>query len=148
YKRLSRILFEDGFKQAPLQLIGRDDPQGSYVLVCRALVCGQGKTKGLHERRIRVPPKAAGFWRTGDLEPIAQLSQQRIEQAGQVSKSLRTALMVLFQNGPERAKFNARDRSSSDHAKTFLDRFENEIDRDFFERLFEEVETDGDSAQR
>jgi CRISPR system Cascade subunit CasA len=148
YRRLSRILFEDGFKQAPLQLIGRDDPQGSYVLVCRALVRGQGKTEGLHERRIRVPPKAAGFWRSGGLEPIAQLSQQRIEQAGQVSKALRLALMVLFQNGPERAKFNLRDRSSSEHAKPFLDRIETDIDRDFFERLFEEVETDGDSAQR
>ena len=60
YKRLSRILFENGFKQAPLQQIGREDPQGcSYVLICRALARGEGKTEGLHERRISMPPKAA-----------------------------------------------------------------------------------------
>jgi CRISPR system Cascade subunit CasA len=128
YKRLSRILFENGFKQAPLQQIGRDDPQGcSYVLICRALVRGQGKTEGLHERRISVPPKAAGYWRSGHLEPIARVSQQRIEQAGQLRKALRTALMVLLQNGPERANFKPRDPSSSERANLFLNCLEAEI---------------------
>ena len=149
YRRLSRILFEDGFKQAPLQQIGKDDPQGcSYILICRALARGRGKTEGLHERRISVPPKASGYWRSGHLEPIAHVSQQRIEQAGQLRKALRTALMVLFQNGPERANFKPADSSSSKRANPFLDSLEAEIDRDFFERLFEEIEMEGDAAQR
>ncbi len=107
-----------------------------------------GKTEGLHERRISVPPKAAGYWRSGHLEPIAHVSQQRIEQAGQLRKALRTALMVLFQNGPERANFKPADSSSSKRANPFLDSLEAEIDRDFFERLFEEIEMEGDAAQR
>src|SRR6266436_1783467 len=63
YKRMADILFEKGFRHAPLQQIGKSDPQGcSYVLICRALARGQGKTEGLHERRIVVPPKAVGYW--------------------------------------------------------------------------------------
>jgi CRISPR system Cascade subunit CasA len=53
YKRVSDILFEKGFRHAPLQDIGRNDPQGcSYLLICRALARGQGKIEGLHERHI------------------------------------------------------------------------------------------------
>jgi CRISPR system Cascade subunit CasA len=73
---MSDILFEKGFRQAPLQQIGRNDQQGcSYLLICRALARGQGKTEGLHERRIVVPPKAVGYWRSHTLEPLAVLSQ-------------------------------------------------------------------------
>jgi hypothetical protein len=81
YKRLSDILFEKGFRHASLQQVGRNDPQGcSYLLVCRALARGQGKTEGLHERRIVVPPKAVGYWRSHTLEPLALLAQDRIER--------------------------------------------------------------------
>ena len=121
YRRLSHILFGDGFKQAPLQQIGRDDPQGCpYLLVCRALARGQGKTEGLHERRIVVPPKTAGYWRSGEFEPIAHLSQQRIDQAGKLRSVLRHALMVLFQNGPGPTDFKRSDTSSEKRVSPFL----------------------------
>ena len=144
YKRLSDILFENGFQHAPLQLIGPGDRQDcAYVALAR----GQGKTEGLHERRIVVPPKAAGYWRSGELEPLAWLSRDRIEQAGKLRSALRYALMVLFQNGPDRADFKPRDPSSDKRAGPFLAAFEAEVDRDFFERLFGEFEADGDAAQ-
>jgi CRISPR system Cascade subunit CasA len=133
YKRLSDILFEKGFRQASLQQIGRNDPQGcSYHLICRALARGQGKTEGLHERRIVVPPKAVGYWRSHTLEPLALLAQDRIEQAGKIRGALRYALMMLFQNGPERPNLKQRHKPSEDRAAPFLDMFETEIDRDFF----------------
>jgi CRISPR system Cascade subunit CasA len=149
YKRMSDILFEKGFRHAPLQQIGRNDPQGcSYLLICRALARGQGKTEGLHERRIVVPPKAVGYWRSHALEPLALLAQDRIEQAGKMRGALRYALMMLFQNGPERANFKQHHKPSQDRAGPFLDMFETEIDRDFFERLFEEIEIGGDTDLR
>jgi CRISPR system Cascade subunit CasA len=149
YKRMSDILFEKGFRHAPLQQIGRNDPQGcSYLLICRALARGQGKTEGLHERRIAVPPKAVGYWRSHTLEPMALLAQDRIEQAGKMRGALRYALMMLFQNGPERPNFKQRHKPSEDRAVPFLDMFEAEIDRDFFERLFEEIEIGGDTDER
>lgn len=150
YKRLSDILFEQGFSQAALQKIGKDDPQDvPYVLICRALARGQGKTEGLHERRILIPPKAAGYWRSGGLEPLAQFSEARIEQAGRVRTSLRYALMMLFQNGPDSKKdeFKPRDPSSAARAEPFLETFEQEVDGDFFEQLFREVEAEDDPAR-
>jgi CRISPR system Cascade subunit CasA len=148
YKRLADILFEKGFRQAPLQHIGRTDPQGcSYLVICRALARGQGKTEGLHERRIAVPPKAAGYWRSHTLEPLALLAQDRIEQAGKMRGALRYALMMLFQNGPERTNFKQRHNTSEDRARPYLEMLEAEIDRDFFERLFEEIEIGSDTDE-
>jgi hypothetical protein len=57
---------------------------------------------------------------------------------------LRYALLMLFQNGPERANFKQRHKPSEDRARAFLENFEAEVDRDFFERLFEEIEIEGD----
>jgi hypothetical protein len=76
---------------------------------------------------------------------LAILAQDRIEQAGKMRGALRYALMMLFQNGPERPNFKQRDKTSEDRARPFLENFEAEVDRDFFERLFEEIEISGDN---
>jgi CRISPR system Cascade subunit CasA len=153
YKRLSDILFENGFSHAPLQQIGPDDrPDCEYVLVCRALARGQGRTDGLHERRIIVPPKAVACFRSSELDPLGNLSKARIEQAGKVRSALRYGLMILFQNGPDRDGFKPRDSSSAHRVERFLDAFEKDVDRDFFNRLFVEFEaecgTDKHEARR
>lgn len=147
YKRLAEIILEQGFKPAPLQIMAADDPDGSWLLICRALARGQGKTEGLHERRIVVPPKLAKKW-SREIEAIALISGQRIEQSGIVRSALRYGLMTLFQNGPERDAFKQRDPGSSKRAEPFLNLFEAEIDRDYFERLFEEAATDDGRSAR
>jgi hypothetical protein len=88
------------------------------------------------------------FWRSGQLEPLSELSQARIEQAAKVARALRYALMVLFQNGPDRSEFKAGDPSSSRRADLFVKQFEAVVDRSFFELLFAEFEIDGDEAKR
>ena len=147
YKRLSDILFENGFRQAPLQRLGPDDPDGEYNLICRALARGQGKTEGLHERRIVVTPKAAACYRSAELAPLGNLAQARIDQAGKVRSALRYGLMTLFQNGPGREDFKPRDQSSAHRAEPFLYAFEGEVDRDFFDQLFTEFEAEGDAEK-
>jgi CRISPR system Cascade subunit CasA len=147
YKRLAEIILEQGFKPAPLQIMAADDPDGTWLLICRALARGQGKTEGLHERRIVVPPILAKKW-SREIETIALISGQRIEQSGILRSALRYALMTLFQNGPERDAFERRDPGSSKRAEKFLDLFETEIDRDYFERLFREAEADDARAAR
>jgi CRISPR system Cascade subunit CasA len=53
YRRMSDILFSRGFAPAPLQTVSTtEDMNGAPALVARAFVRGQGKTEGLHERRI------------------------------------------------------------------------------------------------
>jgi CRISPR system Cascade subunit CasA len=149
YKRLSAILFEEAaFKPALLQQRLPGDANASHILICRALARGQGKTEGLHERRLLISPKVLmSGWRSAELEPLGRLSQTRIGHVGEVSKALRFGLMVLFQNGPGRSDFKPRDPSSDKRARLFMERFEAEVDRDFFERLFEEFEQDDEAGQ-
>ena len=146
YRRLSDIIAGNGFTLAPLQTIGpaevRDRP---YVLVCRAMARGQGKTEGLHERRIRVPPKALKCCMPEGAELLATVSQDRVKQAGEMGRILRRALMVLFQNGPD--NFAPRDPNSSDRADPFVTTFYRMVDPDFFDRLFAEVEVETEAEQ-
>ncbi len=150
YKRLADVIGGEsrGFQHAPLHRLGAEEAaHTAFLLVCRALARGQGKTEGLHERRIPVPPRAIDFWRRGEAAPLAQLAQERIEQAGQVRGALRRALMVLFQNGPDRSGFQATDPNSGKRAEPFLDRLEAEIDDTFFRHAFAEIEAEDDEQK-
>lgn len=145
YKRLAEILGgkSRGFDLAPLHRVGVEEAEHTaFLLVCRALARGQGKTEGLHERRIPVPPRAVDFYRSGETAQLAAIAEQRIEQAAKVRGALRRALMVLFQNGPDRAGFQPTDPNSGKRAEPFLDRLEARIDDDFFRHLFVEVEAE------
>lgn len=140
HRRLCDILFASGVEPAPLQSFGRDEGGKGWTLVCRATARGQGKTEGYHERRVPIPPEAQRRLKAGELEDLAILARARIGEAGAVRSALRFGLMTLFQNGPEPSKFEPRDPSSARRADRFLDRFQADVDRDFFEALFREVE--------
>lgn len=152
YRRLSEILAQSGFTLAPLQTVGpaetRDAEHGlPYVLVCRAMARGQGKTEGLYERRIRVTPKALGAFLPESGELLAAISRARLDEAGEMGRILRRALMVLFQNGPEHDKFAPRDPNSADRASPFLSAFDRTVDVDFFDHLFAEVAAGGEAER-
>lgn len=151
YRRLSEILAQGGFIRAPLQTVGPAETQEGggvpYVLVCRAMARGQGKTEGLHERRIRVTPEAVGAFLPEKGDELAAISRARLNEAGEIGRILRRALMVLFQNGPERDRFAPRDPNSADRAAPFLGAFDRGIDADFFDHLFAEVAAGGESER-
>ena len=91
YRRLSEILAQSGFIRAPLQTVGPADIQEDggvpYVLVCRAMARGQGKTEGLHERRIRVTPKAVGAFLPEKGDQLAAIARARLDEAGDMGAS-------------------------------------------------------------
>lgn len=152
YRRLAEIVASDGFTLAPLQAVGPQETQQGeaglpHVLVCRAMARGQGKTEGLHERRIRVRPDALSAFLPEQGEKLSIISRARLDQAGEMARMLRRALMVLFQNGPEREAFAPRDPNSADRTVPFLGAFDRSIDADFFDHLFAEVAA-GDEAER
>jgi CRISPR system Cascade subunit CasA len=142
YRRLSAILFSNGFQPAPLQKFGPGEGGEGWTVLCRALARGQGKTEGYHERRVPVPPPLVARFRQGDVGELGGIAQERISQAGAVRSALRLGLMTLFQNGPKPEDYDPRNKSSSDHAEPHLDRLQDAIDGDFFERLFEEAQAE------
>ena len=149
YRRLSDILFRKGFAPAPLQVFGEGEHGDDWFLVCRALARGQGKTEGYHERRVAIrSPLLRRLESDEERLPLGALSQERIGDADAVRSALRFGLMVLFQNGPDRADFKPRDPSSSRHAEPFLARFGEIVDDGFFEALFREIEAEAPRAER
>ncbi len=137
YRRLADIITLTGFRPAPLQEIGPEEKDDAFVLVCRALARGQGKTEGYHERLVPVSREAVIAFRRGEVQRVAALAKNRIEDAAKVRGALRLAMLALFQNGKE--DMSLRDPSSTRRADARVNGFEFAVDADFFERLWEEL---------
>jgi CRISPR system Cascade subunit CasA len=128
--------------EAPLQIPSAADAANDLVLVARALVRGQGKTEGYHERRIPAPRKIARMLGSkSEAQRIAEAARLRVREAGIMAWNvLRPALMALFENGPERDALDLRNKDAERKARSFLDAFEQFVDRSFFPDLWAELE--------
>lgn len=141
YKKLYEILFEGKWSPgAALEL--RDADPLAPILIAQALVRGQGKTEGYHERIVPIPKKARGFFRKlGPDERLGTRAKEMIARAKEARDALKPALLTLFQGSREH-KLDLRD----ERADTWLDRLEARIDGAFFADLFEHIDEDGDRA--
>lgn len=144
YRRMVELMFN--FTKAPLQHASLDGPIEGLHLLARALVRGQGKTEGYHERRVPLSRRHKIGSRQIATDKAAQAAQERVELAGIMQNQvLRWALLSLFQNGPD--KVDARDKDSQRKAELFLKRFDVAVDKDFFADLWTEIDDD-DSDRR
>ena len=145
YRPLVELLFPRNGDPSPLQKVAPDDASEGLTLVARALVRGQGKTEGYHERRV---PLSRAIMRRGaamDTDPAAQAAHDRVRLAGEMASVLRFALLALFENGPDQVD---RDNDAAGRkAKRFLDRFEREVDLAFFDALGDEMAEDDQDAR-
>lgn len=148
YRRVANLLNPAVYQPAPLQRPRREDGRSGLTLHFVATARGRGGTDGFHERRIPVPPVAAGLL-GGAPDRLAAMARERVDEAGKVSRSvLKPALFTLFQNAPEQV--NYRHPASETKAAPFLAAFDAAVDRVFFESLFGEIEAkdDGKEAAR
>ena len=114
-------------------------------LVARAMVRGQGKTEGYHERIIPLRPKTVRlFGRAGGTFRNWAISQGSVSnKSGIVQRILSHAIQVFAARG------NA-DKISPEHralARPWLNKLDEIIDRTFFEHLQTEFDTD-DNEER
>lgn len=150
YRRMVDFMFSDSsVKPSALQTEDSTDAAHGLELVARALVRGQGKTEGYHERRVplskRGPRRGPGQGVFTDLRAAA--ARERVRLAGEMQdRVLKPALLTLFQNGPDRIDF--RDKDSNRKAEAFLQRFDTLVDQSFFEDLWLEVDEDDLEAQQ
>jgi CRISPR system Cascade subunit CasA len=142
YRTLSQLMFSGDWHRPPAQHLRVEDGERP-VLMANALVRGQGKTEGFHERIVRIPPERTNLLLGGDdgLEKLDELSKQRIDRVRLVQrKILRPALLVLLQGDPQR--LDLRD----DRAEPWVTQHDQEIDSTFFEALWRDV--DASEAER
>lgn len=142
YARMSQLLFDDDWvRPAALELSVED---GDHPLaVARALVRGQGKTEGLHERVVMVPPRTRNlFARPQGRARLGSLAKQRIEAARTLRlKVLKPAVCALLQGGADDLRFD------DDRGDWLLDEIDRRVDSEFFPRLFEDVHLESDAAE-
>jgi CRISPR system Cascade subunit CasA len=134
YRRMVQLMWSDDVVRPPLLEPVKTDAQAGLTFLARALVRGQGKTEGYHERRV--PLSRLAKWTATD--PSAERANERVRLAGQVGRVLRSALLALFQGGPERV--DERDEGATRKAQPFLDRLDAAVDVNFFPALWREVE--------
>lgn len=156
YKRLVPLLFpapgdSKAPLRAPLQEWAADDAENGLRVVARAVVRGQGKTEGLHERRIAVSKFMRPF-----LGPAvasdegARIASERVEDAGTFArKVLFAALMTVYTASPSANERKRDDDTAKSRAGSALSPFDRQVDATFFSELDAELASSGDpEAQR
>jgi CRISPR system Cascade subunit CasA len=126
---LCRLLFQDGIELTPLQR-PRAGMTGTSWLVGSVLVRGQGTTDGFHRFALPVPAQVRGWLVKSDArDRLARFAKELLADAKEVENTLRGALMVLADGGPESVNFGdetlkAWSRAALDsHALGWNDRF-------------------------
>lgn len=143
YQRLTRVLFSGDFPRKPAFEIREEDGPEPVVLA-EVLVRGQGQTEGYHRRVLRVPPKVRSrLTSPGERDQLGAVAQSMVEQAGVARRDvLHRALCSLLQGGKDKLDF--RDRRTA----PWTERFDREVDRVFFEDLWEAAELVPEEADR
>jgi CRISPR system Cascade subunit CasA len=117
-----------------------DAPEG-LQLVARALVRGEGKTEGYHERHVPISRRMRRLFVEGATDEAAALATERVRLAGELQdRVLKPALFTLFQNGADQIDY--RDKEAELKAEGFLKRFDRTVDVTFFEDLRDEIDQD------
>jgi CRISPR system Cascade subunit CasA len=146
YKRLVPLLFPrpsdpKAPTRAPLQEVADDDADEGLAVVARAVVRGQGKTEGFHERRVPVSRTMRPF-----LGPVvasdaaAKLAGERVEDAGLFArKVLYPAALAVFTAAPSSAERARDDDTAKARAGRAVARLDARVDASFFAALDTEL---------
>jgi len=121
----------------PISLQFSDSDRVNGVSFVAQSVCrGQGKTQGFHERRIFVPAKAVALF-TDDRDAFTEILERRAGALSELRLALRIGLFVLCQRGSPGAA-SGKDATGR-FMEAPLQQFEIVTERNFFERLWEEM---------
>ena len=136
YRLITQLLLEDDvFEPAPAQTLGVRSQD--TIAFFSALVRGQGKTGGFHERSVPIPVAVVDRLTDARKQEIGSVARKRIEIASETRiKVLKLSLLALAQGGIEWKKLDFTD----DSGNPWLNTFDSEVDRVFFDRLFAEVD--------
>jgi CRISPR system Cascade subunit CasA len=138
YQLLQQIWLggDDDTYEPPPALEFRDSEADGGHLIAASLVRGQGKTEGLHRRRIPIPNDVAGllFGDESRREKLGRRAERRVDRTGRVQKKvLAPALISLLEAGQDRG-------TEYGDVTHWLDHFDSAVDDLFFDELWHSVE--------
>lgn len=153
YKRLVPLLFPAASDpkapiRAPLQGVDPGDPDEGLSVVARAIVRGQGKTEGLHERRIPVSKTTRRFFaQSMASDEASHVASGRVEDAGTFARRvLYPALLSVYTAAPSANERTRDDDTAKNRVRRALDQFDGAVDATFFADLDAELQHSGDEA--
>ncbi len=147
YKRVKEYLLDWRrpalLKPSPAEQKSTDTMQ----LVARAMVRGQGKTEGYHERAIPLRSKTRNAMLRSagrdSAEDLGSLAQKRIEEISKIQRILSHAIQTFASGGGS----GAGSSELRALARPWLNKLDGAIDHRFFDDLQDEFETN-DNAER
>lgn len=141
YKLLQELLLGEEYAK-PIAMEFQVDEEGAY-LIAKTLVRGMGKTHGLHERIIPIPPKTYKlFSDKTEKELIAERARSRVALSSEVQKKiLYPSLTAILNNGTDQ-------KIDFEKVAPWINRFDSIIDQRFFEALWASVEMDQEEARQ
>jgi CRISPR system Cascade subunit CasA len=155
YKRLVPLVFPSAADpkaptRAPLQEWAPEDADEGLAIVARAVVRGQGKTEGFHERRIPVSKTMRRF-----LGPVvvsdaaAKIAGERVEDVGVFArKVLYPAALAVYTAAPSSGERTRDDDTAKGRAGGASGRFDAQVDATFFADLEAELALLDDHAAK
>jgi CRISPR system Cascade subunit CasA len=148
YRLASKLVFGDGTYRQPLaQALREDDGKEGIVILAQGVARGQGKTEGYHERRIPLSRKARLFLRT-EPDRLGKIAGERVSNIGDMQRVLKSALVILFDNGVTKQRGKEKETPSEKKAKFYSRNFEAQEDHLFFTDLNTEIEADDPDQAR
>ena len=140
YRQTSRYLDPERYTLPPLaKHVSTVDGTTQMHLVARALVRGQGKTEGYHERTIPLGRGAARMLRsTSEQAKLHSVAQDRLNIISEVQSILAHAVKTYLQDGMSDGKTKTEHQRVISDARRRLDQI---VDLEFWAHLQEELES-------
>lgn len=137
YRQMARLMNPEIISRPPLGTPRSGDAAPGLSIVASAVVRGQGKTEGYHERRLPVPGPARRLFAAAGgaaLDRTGLVAQQRADEAAAMSRVLRHALFALVRGGVEDVRLD--DDAADRKATAWLRLFDARVDAGFFDEAF------------
>ena len=141
YKRVTEYLTSANWNHPPLlkPTPAESRADGGMQLVARAMVRGQGKTEGYHERIIPIGHKVKrAMLRRSETQELGDIAKLRIQEVGTIQRILSHAIQTFIARGDS-------DQASPEHralARPWLNRLDEIVDARFFADLQTEFEAE------
>lgn len=142
YDRVADLLFDKAKFDLPAALLPfKGDPEDMRVHLS-ALVRGQGKTEGLHDRVVPVNPALMDrIFLEEERERAHDLARRMVDNAKSCIKAVKSGLLCLAQGAPEKLDFEDR------RAQATLAELDAAIDAVFFDHLWRLLGADSEAAR-
>ena len=139
YRRITEYLTSPDWERPALlrPTSSEQRSERTMQLVARAMVRGQGKTEGYHERIIPLRHRTVrALGSAGGAGDIGRIASERIEQISIVQRILSHSIQVFVAQG-DPGQISPEDRAL---ARPWLNRLDDIVDAHFFDALQNELE--------